>query len=145
MYGLWLYYSTKRYTLYAGEFLFIPWCVSKFKFRTILHSTSHLVICIAILSPFPKPLPAMPPVYRKKIKAFIQVIEVILALLYLLDLQIAIQPKWMHWSHLLKKPLSTIRGLEFYLRHKWQIHMFEQPKHKLRQTNFLVQANPKTI
>ena len=132
-------------TLSAGELLFIRWCVSKFKFRTILHySTSHLVICIAILPPFPKPLPAKPPVYRKKIKAFIQVIEVILALLYLLDLQIAIQPTWVHWLHLLKKTFVNHYGFEVLFETQVvNTHMFEQPKHKLRQTNILVQANPK--
>ena len=37
-----------------------------------------------------------------KLKAFTQVIEVILEVLYLLDLQIASQPPWMQWLHLLK-------------------------------------------
>ena len=52
-------------TLYMLVSCYLYHDVSKFKFRTILHSASRLVICIAVLSSFPKPLLYDAPVYRK--------------------------------------------------------------------------------
>ena len=70
----------------------------------------------------------------KILKAFIQVIGIILEVLYLLNLQITSQSAWMQWTHLLKYPCQPLSwqvpyiafGVSLCCNNPWTIVLYVQ-------------------